>query len=516
MAWADKYVDLSAVTASKDGYGTAGSVASGVFTPTTAVAWAATGNPLAGRKITFITGSAGTYEILTHDATTVLTWTGGTPGDTAATGVWYMGTGTTTDPWVTYQGANTSTGSAGAATRIYVRGNQTLSAALVFAAVGTTTYPVYWCGCTGSGTTWTRIGNVSSDSRPTLTNGNIACTVTGAFEHFEGLSFTSAYTGDKGCFSTGTTTNIGIVRCRFVNTANNAAAYGLYVAGQKSQVALCYVEAHLGANYVMGSSSGGVYGCLVKGGIAGINLLASSQAVSNIIYGFNTNGIISTDGSSVIAYNTILGDGSGVGILFKDDEGLAFGNLIKDVTTPINQDSGDGIQPLCIANAWYNVTNNYCDGLIEIGDSDDDECSSFGQNGLLGGDPLPNTAAIGNLNDFDLASAYKELVGPVYEGGAGYAYVGYNSHGALGIKPPTLPAAADVQSGASDYGYSDALLDPAYATTAATNAAHLAADVVNLNAHKDEMIAANTAIKAHYPGVLDGTAAGGGVIVIDD
>ena len=104
---------------------------------------------------------------------------------------------------------------------------------------------------------------------------------------------------------------------------------------------------------------------------------------------------------------------------------------------------------------------------------------------------------------------------------ASYALGAGNLPGqAIGALQPviTIPAAADVQSGAADYGYAGALLDPSYATTAATNAAHLAADVVNLNAHKDEMIAANTQIKAHYSGVEDGTAAGGGgsVIVIDD
>jgi len=56
-----------------------------------------------------------------------------------------------------------------------------------------------------------------------------------------------------------------------------------------------------------------------------------------------------------------------------------------------------------------------------------------------------------------------------------------------------------------------------YPTTEATNAAHLAADVVTLNANLDEMIPANDSIKAAYVGVLDGTAAGGGgVIVIED
>lgn len=50
-----------------------------------------------------------------------------------------------------------------------------------------------------------------------------------------------------------------------------------------------------------------------------------------------------------------------------------------------------------------------------------------------------------------------------------------------------------------------------YPTTAATNAAHLAADVATLNDHLDEMIPANTAIKAHYVGVLDGTATSGGI-----
>jgi hypothetical protein len=48
------------------------------------------------------------------------------------------------------------------------------------------------------------------------------------------------------------------------------------------------------------------------------------------------------------------------------------------------------------------------------------------------------------------------------------------------------------------------------ANDAAVATAHLVADVSTLNDHLDEMIAANTEIKAHYVGVLDGTAVGGG------
>ncbi|MFA6047100.1 MAG: hypothetical protein WC718_19115 [Phycisphaerales bacterium] len=70
---------------------------------------------------------------------------------------------------------------------------------------------------------------------------------------------------------------------------------------------------------------------------------------------------------------------------------------------------------------------------------------------------------------------------------------------------PTLPAAANVQSGAPQFGYAGDLQTAGYPTTAATNAAHQAADLAFLNANKDEMIAANDSIRAQY-GCDAGTA----------
>lgn len=77
----------------------------------------------------------------------------------------------------------------------------------------------------------------------------------------------------------------------------------------------------------------------------------------------------------------------------------------------------------------------------------------------------------------------------------------------------TDPTEALVVTGTS-YKIANVAKNGAYPTTATTNAAHLAADVITLNAHKDEMIAANTAIQGHYPGVDAGTAAGGGGVSI--
>ena len=73
----------------------------------------------------------------------------------------------------------------------------------------------------------------------------------------------------------------------------------------------------------------------------------------------------------------------------------------------------------------------------------------------------------------------------------------------------TIPAEADVQAGAAAYGVGGISETPSYPTTATTDAAHLAADKAYLNTHKDEMIAANTDIKARFD-CDDGTAAGGG------
>ena len=73
---------------------------------------------------------------------------------------------------------------------------------------------------------------------------------------------------------------------------------------------------------------------------------------------------------------------------------------------------------------------------------------------------------------------------------------------------PTFSAAADVQSDAAVFGWNGEY-DPSYPTTAATNAAHQAADLAFLNTNKDEMIAANDSIRAQY-GCDVGTGGGGG------
>jgi hypothetical protein len=75
------------------------------------------------------------------------------------------------------------------------------------------------------------------------------------------------------------------------------------------------------------------------------------------------------------------------------------------------------------------------------------------------------------------------------------------------------PGKANVAVG-SDYTYAGVSQTAAYQTTADTNAAHLAADKIALNANLDEMIAANDSLQAAY-GCDAGTAAGS-VIVIDD
>jgi hypothetical protein len=114
----------------------------------------------------------------------------------------------------------------------------------------------------------------------------------------------------------------------------------------------------------------------------------------------------------------------------------------------------------------------------------------------------------GTLNTADLGAGAASIVNHTSTSHA--VILGGTAQQKAIITGPTLPAAADVQSGAAQFGYAGDLQTAGYPTTAATNAAHQAADLAFLNANKDEMVNANASIQAQY-GCDAGT--GGGVSV---
>lgn len=446
MAWTDYYVDLSASHAttpvSAGGSGAACSVAAGgSLTPGVAPGWDATGNTLAGRTLTI---GAGTYTIATHNATAILTWSGGDPAENATAGAWRIGAGTTSDPYLSLGGANAALeATMTAPRRVFVRGNQTLSAALTLDRVATTAYPLHWIGCTGTGTTWTRIGNVAT-TKPVVSCSTYNVVLSGNYQNVEGITFT----GSSTTYQVNVTgTYVTLVRCRCIAAGSNANAWALRLDGAGSRAILCFIQAPDTTNdyaVSMGGTANAVIGCVVKGGDIACILGNSTGggALYNIIYGgtTTTNGI--KHGSTGIGWyvgNTIFGvqeDGIEVTAGFP----VVMGNLIHggsgSVTdNPINF-SGTATNNLLVAfNAWYNTANNTIAGMIETQNPHAGAAADYGNMvfnyGLLGGDPLPNASTLNNANDFDLAAAYRALADPgTYEAGD-YAYVSYRDHGAV-------------------------------------------------------------------------------------
>lgn len=429
MAWTDYYIDQGVSSLeSKGEFGTACAVnASSVLTPGTAPGWAATGNPLAGRTLTI---AAGTYTIATHNATTILTWSGGDPAENATAGAWRLGAGTTSDPWGAYGSACRAIGAtAGAPTRIYVRGNQTLSAAFSFSSAGTSAYPIYWVGCTGSGTTWTRIGNVSSTSRPTLTGGANQVDVEGAYNIFEGLSFTSATSTTRGTFDINVSSVI-MVRCWFVNTNAASTSRAVTCQGFKTHLIACYCSATTTADRCVSDAANALnafVGNHIVGGDVGIYGNSNHLYAFNIVTGFGTYGI-QADDDGFVFNNTVYG-GTGDGIRCRKDGSVIFNNLIKgggSLTNPINQSATAKIVSVMF-NAWHSVTNDAIGGVIE---GEDNMGACFANPGLLGTDPLPNAAT---ANFTPAASAYALSHPGQYEN---LSQIGYLDVGAVDHADP--------------------------------------------------------------------------------
>ena len=452
MAWTDYYVDL-ALTDAKGSSGAASAVSADpfTFTPGVAPGWAATGNPLAGRTINI---AAGSYVIATHNATAVLTWTGSAPAENATAGAWRLGVGSTADPFGSYGAANLGIAAAWGGTtatyptRIYVRGNQTSDADVTMNLIATSAYPIYWVGCTGSGTTWTRIGNDATTAKPLLTLGANQFLPTGAGQVFEGL----AWTGSDTSGTVYSDSNYhGFIRCRSENTANSANAGAWRFASNANYIRLiaCSSLSSSTTNEYSVAFSGtycGCIGCYIEGGVScGLRLVSTACfAIHNIIYCPSTAaaGIKAISSSmSLIFGNTIYGPGAD-GINLDNGNHVVCNNLIVglgNMDSPINYvNATPSSMPLIAFNAWYNVATDKISGIIEsqaegrVGGAAADAHRNVWNTGLLGTDPLPNvTSPPNNINDFDLAYADRALAFPgTFEAGA-YAFAGFADHGAL-------------------------------------------------------------------------------------
>lgn len=385
------------------------------------------------------------------------------------------GAGTTGDPWTSLRAAVAEIGAIAGPTRIFVRGSgTTLGSALTISTTGTTANPVLWIGCTGTGTTWTRIGDDASATKPSLATSTYNVTISGAYNVFEGLAFsgtsTSALLRVTGGYNR-------FKRCRAVNAGshNNARACIFEDATGCSAIA-CYFEC--ASTVADAALSLGGAGCVAFGNVCKNGDLACIQAIGsgclvahNICYGgtTTTNGIqASATGLVAVIGNTIFGCQED-GIEFTAGYGCVINNLIHggsgSVTDYPIRFSGTATHNVTVAyNAWFNCANNEIAGIVETQSPHAGASADYGNlvwnYGLLGGNPLPNASSLGAADDFDLAVAYQRLAFPgTFEAGA-YAFVGRMSHGA--VQPlPDFPTAGNVHNDDTVDGVTGTLTLPA-------------------------------------------------------
>lgn len=370
------------------------------------------------------------------------------------------GDGSSGDPWASFAEAVSEIGVIGAPTKVYVRGNGTLTGALAFSNDGTTAFPLVWVGCTGSGATWTPIGDDAGATKPTLSCSTNQVTVTGDYQQFENIVFTGAVTTSGGLVSN-TTAGLWItfIRCRFTNTASNTSARALSLAGTASVAYACFFDCVATGTAPttavnMSGANCGLIGCHVRGGESNVSLGNSAVIAFNILEA--CDGASAITGDTTGAYlinNTITGSGAD-GIRQTAAAGwFVINNLVHSATSiAINNSSADNFGLRCFNNMFYNCGTNAVDGTPE---------NMAWVSTTAGADPLPNlTEPANNANDFDLAVAAQRLAFPgAFEAGA-YAFVGRISHGA--VQPlPDFPSAGNVQNDDTVDGVTGTLTVPA-------------------------------------------------------
>jgi hypothetical protein len=346
------------------------------------------------------------------------------------------GDGSSGDPWASYGEAIAELGALAGPTKIYVRGNGTLGGALAFSNDGTAVNPIWWIGCTGSGATWTPIGNDASATKPTLTQDTYQVTVTGDYQIFDGLVFTGAVTTAGGLvYNTTAGAVCTFVRCRFTTTA---AAYSLDISGSSSVAIACFCScpATAAINVFVGANGASVIGCHVTGGDRGIYLGGIGLIAFNVIENIDSGDCIYIEATSFVVANTCCGAGrDGIRVVATYSPTL-LNNLIHSATgSPINSHTTDNAGIRAAFNLWYNCGVATMDGTPENMD--------IYNTGLATADPLPNlTEPANDAADFDLAVSQQRLAFPgVFEAGA-YAFTGRMSHGA--VQPlPDFPTTAN-------------------------------------------------------------------------
>lgn len=180
-----------------------------------------------------------------------------------------------------------------------------------FAAVGTTTAPIWWKGFNNSP------GDLDTDyatAKPawTFTTGRV--NITGAHHIFSNLNIQGAPTTNALVALSGSFGRTH--RCRIENTGTNANSRAVTAStGVGMIIDSCWLKATSSATSVINASTGtGVYGCDIVGGGHGIDVMGSPlQACFNVFRSVGGDGIQVTSGTIatfLVLNNTFYGSGS--------------------------------------------------------------------------------------------------------------------------------------------------------------------------------------------------------------
>jgi hypothetical protein len=235
-----------------------------------------------------------------------------------------------------------------------------------FAAVGTTTAPIWWRGFkTTIGDQDTNNVAVAGTDIPswTFTTGQI--TTAGAFHIFSNIDISSACVTANGAWSI-TGAPFLMYRCRIANTSATSTAQAANFAGTGELAVGCTFTATTTATRVVNANSlnGGLIGCVVSGGIIGVSATAQATTLFGDIFTGQAGDAINTS----IALRAILCSiyaptGNGINLTALVNNTLLMNNYFENVNqaskAAINNTSGTNTALVTmIANAYFNCTAN--------------------------------------------------------------------------------------------------------------------------------------------------------------
>lgn len=176
-----------------------------------------------------------------------------------------------------------------------------------FGVAGTTLLPVWYRGyktAIGDMDAVPTTTRVDATDIPHLTWGNGIVTLGAAHNYFTSMSILTARAGGTGCVISGNQNRLR--RVRVENTSSNAGSTNCYTSGNGFAAFECWFKAHTSslASVNIGSASGGLYSCVVRGGKTGIEITNSCTIAGNTIISTGSDGI----GMSVSAAVQIVGN----------------------------------------------------------------------------------------------------------------------------------------------------------------------------------------------------------------